>query len=243
MSKIGNRIFTKVDRVAPELVEKFRGLPSSNINDEMNRLFCMHSYMQLLNPETATPSMVGTAITVKAPIGDNLFFHQALDMAQPGDIIVVDGGNGNNRSLCGEIMLRFAQKKGLAGIIVDGCVRDLDGIRGLTMPVYASGVTPQGPFKFGPGEVNSAIACGGQVVFPGDLIVGDADGIVVVHKQDVEEVLEAAVTKKAGEDKTFELMESDLSAYAAKHLATTEKRFQGREPEVVDDSFVNHYNL
>ena len=135
MSEIGNRVFMNVNRPAPELVEKFRGIPSSNINDEMNRLFCMHSYMRLLNPESANPSMVGTAITVKAPIGDNLFFHQALDMAQPGDIIVVDGATGNNRSLAGEIMIRFAQKKGLAGIVVDGCLRDLDGIHNLTMPV------------------------------------------------------------------------------------------------------------
>lgn len=243
MSKIGNRIFMKVDRPAPELVEKFRGLPSSNINDEMNRLFCMHSYIKLLNPESANPSMVGTAITVKAPIGDNLFFHQALDMAQPGDIIVVDGATGNNRSLAGEIMLRFAQSKGIAGVVVDGCLRDLDGIQNLTMPVYAAGVTPQGPWKFGPGEVNSAIACGGQVVFPGDILVGDRDGIVVIHKQDAEEVAAAAIAKKAGEDKTFELMGSDLAAYCEKHLKQTAKRFEGREPEVVEESFVKHYQL
>ena len=154
---IGNRVFTKVERPSRELVERFAGLPSSNINDEMNRLFCMHDYIHLLNPEKAKP-LLGTAITVKAPIGDNLFFHQALDMAQPGDVIVVDGGSGCNRSLAGEIMMRFASKKGLAGIVVDGCLRDLDGIELLDMPIYAKGVTPQGPFKFGPGEVNVPIA-------------------------------------------------------------------------------------
>lgn len=159
MITIGNRIFTEVKRPSRELVEKFRGLPSSNINDEMNRLFCMHDYMKLLNPGTAV-QLLGTAITVKAPIGDNLFFHEALDLAQPGDIIVVDGGSGCNRSLAGEIMMRFAQLKGIAGFVVDGCLRDLDGAETLTMPVYAKGVTPQGPFKFGPGEVNTPIACG-----------------------------------------------------------------------------------
>ena len=107
MITIGNRIFTEVTRPDPKVVEMFRGLPSSNINDEMNRLYCMHDYMKLLNPGTAKP-LLGTAITVKAPIGDNLFFHQALDMAQPGDIIVVDGASGCNRSLAGEIMMRFA---------------------------------------------------------------------------------------------------------------------------------------
>lgn len=93
MVTIGNRIFTKFERPDPKVVEMFRGLPSSNINDEMNRLFCMHDYIRLMNPACSRP-LLGTAITVKAPIGDNLFFHQALDMAQPGDIIVVDGASG-----------------------------------------------------------------------------------------------------------------------------------------------------
>lgn len=182
MITIGNRIFTEFTRSDPTLIEKFRGLPSSNINDEMNRLYCMHDYIRLLNPARAKP-LLGTAITVKAPIGDNLFFHKALDMAQPGDVIVVDGASGCNRSLAGEIMMRFAAKKGLAGIVVDGCLRDLDGIELLDMPIYAKGITPQGPWKFGPGEVNVPVACGGQVVFPGDILAGDKDGIVVIRRQ------------------------------------------------------------
>jgi len=228
MGTIGNRIFTKVERPDPAVVELFRGLPSSNINDEMNRLFCMHDYIRPLN----NIPLLGTAITVKAPIGDNLFFHQALDMAQPGDVIVVDGGSGCNRSLAGEIMIRFAAKKGLAGIVVDGCLRDLDGIRELPIAVYARGITPQGPFKFGPGEVNSPISCGGQVVFPGDILVGDSDGVVVVRRQDAEEVAAAAIKKKAAEDKTFELMEMKLAAYAEEHQNTTQKRFANTGVEV-----------
>ena len=243
MLSIGNRIFTKVQRPDPEVVQKFVGLPSSNINDEMHRLFCMHSYMYLLNPETAKPSMVGTAITVKAPIGDNLFFHQALDMAQPGDIIVVDGATGNNRSLAGEIMLRFAENKGLAGIVVDGCLRDLDGIQTLSMPVYAAGITPQGPWKFGPGEVNTPIACGGQVVFPGDILVGDRDGIVVIRRQDAAEVAETAIKKKASEDKTLQLIRDDVEAYAQRHVGTTAKRFVGREPSYIEESYTKYYGL
>ena len=227
MVNVGNRIFTNVTRPDRGLIEQFRGLPSSNINDEMNRLYCMHDYIHLLNPEKARP-LLGTAITVKAPIGDNLFFHQALDMAQEGDVIVVDGGSGCNRSLAGEIMLRFACKKGIAGIVVDGCLRDLDGIESLDMPVYAKGVTPQGPFKFGPGEVNVPVACGGQVVFPGDILVGDRDGIVVIRRQDAQEVAQAAIAKKAAEDKTFALMDENVNAYGEKHLKTTAKRMDGK---------------
>lgn len=234
MNNIGNRIFTNLDRPSPELIALFQGLPSSNINDEMNRLYCMHDYIRLLNPAKAHP-LLGSAITVKVPLGDNLFFHQALDMAQPGDIIVVDGGSGCNRSLAGEIMLRFADRKGLAGVVADGCLRDLDGIEQLSMPVYAKGITPQGPWKNGPGEINVPIACGGQVVFPGDILVGDKDGIVVIRKQDAKVLAEAAQKKKAGEDQAFELMESDLSAYAANHIATTEKRMAGKNMIVLDN--------
>lgn len=242
MITIGNRIFSKIERAPHELVEKFAGLPSSNINDEMNRLFCMHDYIRLLNPAKARP-LLGTAITVKAPIGDNLFFHQALDMAQPGDILVVDGGSGCNRSLAGEIMLRFACLKGIAGVVVDGCLRDWDGIETLDMPVYAKGVTPQGPFKFGPGEINTPIACGGQVVFPGDILVGDKDGIVVIRQKDAEAVAAAAQKKKAGEDSTFALMESNLAAYSVKHLESTAKRFEGRAPEFIEATYTNTYKL
>ena len=167
MSAIGSRIFTRINRPDRELVELFRGIPSSNINDEMNRLYCMHDYIHPLNDVP----LLGTAFTVKTAIGDNLYIHEALDLAQPGDVLVIDAGSGNNRSLAGEIMMRMAYEKGLAGVVVDGCLRDLDGLRRLPMAVYAKGITPQGPFKNGPGEINVPVSCGGQVVFPGDILV------------------------------------------------------------------------
>lgn len=239
-SHIGFRIFKNAPQADEEILEQFRGLPSSNINDEMNRLYCMHDYMKLLNPDSAA-SMVGTALTVKAPIGDNLMFHQALDMARPGDIIVVDGGSGNNRSLAGEIMLRFACQKGVAGVVVDGYLRDLDGVETLTMPVYAKGITPQGPFKNGPGEVNVPVAVGGQVVFPGDILVGDKDGIVVIRIQDAKEIAEAAIKKKASEDKSFETMKRSTKEYAEKHEASTLKRMWGKDFEVVESGYSEIY--
>ena len=127
--------------------------------------------------------------------------------------------------------------------MVDGCLRDLDGIETLEMPVYAKGITPQGPFKFGPGEINTPVACGGQVVFPGDILVGDKDGVVVIRRQDASEVADAAQKKKAGEDKTFNLMQNDFDAYTAKHLAITAKRFEDRSPEVVDAAYTETYRL
>lgn len=237
---VGKRIYTDITRPNRKIVELFRGLPSSNINDEINRLYCMHDYMRLLNPDSAV-QLLGTAITVKTPIGDNLMFHQALDMAQPGDIIVVDGGSGNNRSLAGEIMIRFACQKGLAGIVADGCLRDLDGIQTLTMPVYAKGITPQGPFKNGPGEINVPVAVGGQVVFPGDILVGDKDGIVVIRPADAEEIAKAAREKKAKEDKTFETMRRSTEEYAQKHIASTNKRMEGKGIVSIHGTYLEHY--
>ena len=227
---IGNRIFTDYRRPAPELVQQFAGLPSGNINDEMNRLFCMHDYIQLLNPEKARP-LLGAAFTCRVSIGDNLFMHQALDLIRPGDVLVVDAGSGCNRSIAGEIMLRFLNDLGCAGVIVDGCLRDLDGIETLEMPVYAKGITPQGPWKNGPGEIGVPVACGGQVVFPGDILVGDKDGVVVVRPQVAETVAKASRKKKASEDETFRLMREDFEAYKQDHQRSTEKRMDGKKTE------------
>lgn len=195
-TSVGFRIYSDINRPDRELVKKFEGIPSSNINDEMNRLYCMSAAISPLNQ---VESMVGTAFTVKAPIGDNLMFHKALDMAQPGDVIIVDGAGAMDRSLAGEIMMTFAAKKGLAGFVIDGTVRDMDGIRRCPMPIYARGITPQGPFKNGPGEIGVPVCCGGIVVFPGDIIVGDSDGIVVIRPSDAPEVLKAAQKKLASE--------------------------------------------
>ena len=242
MSTIGNRIFTKFTRATKEQVEAFRGIPSSNINDEMNRLFNMNENIRLLNPETSK-QLLGTAFTVRVPMGDNLFFHEALDRAQPGDVIVVEAGGYCNRSLAGEIMMKFAQYKGIAGIVVDGCMRDADALSKMEMPIYCVGITPQGPYKNGPGEIGTPVAVGGQVVFPGDILVGDEDGITVVHKQDAREVLAAAQVKKGGEDRTFELMASDLAAYAKKHEASTEQRANGKGIEFVGEVYTKAYDL
>lgn len=126
-------------------------------------------------------------------------------------------------------------------MIVDGCLRDLDGIRKLPMAVYAKGITPQGPFKNGPGEINVPVACGGQVVFPGDILVGDPDGIVVIHPQDAEVIAERAIKKKLSEDETFELMDTDFAAYLAKHKASTGKMKADRDIDVCSGNYFDQY--
>ena len=156
---IGNRIFTKIDRADRELVEKFAGWPSSNINDMMNRLFCMRENIQRIGKHEK--QLLGTAFTVKVPDGDNVFIHKALDLAEDGDVLVIDGNGCTSRSLMGEIMFTYAQNKGLRGIIVDGAIRDSDSLDELDIPVYAAAITPQGPYKNGPGEIGAPVSCGG----------------------------------------------------------------------------------
>ena len=119
----------------------------------------------------------------------NLMLHKALDLAQPGDVIVVDAGGCMHRSIMGGLMAHYAMLRGLGGIIIDGCIRDYEELKALSIPIYARGVTPNGPYKNGPGEINTPIVCGGRPVFPGDLVVGDSDGVLVLRCSEVEKIL------------------------------------------------------
>lgn len=189
MSMPGNQIYTKVKRPAKELIEAFRGLPTPNIADNMSRMFCSHAAIKPVLPEM---QIVGPAFTVKVRPGDNLFIHKALDMAQPGDVIVVDAQGDLTNSLLGEIMVRYAKQRGIAGIIADGTIRDFGGIAEIkTFPVFARGYTSMGPYKDGPGEINTVINCGGAVVRPGDIVVGDCDGVVFIPLKEAPEILTA----------------------------------------------------
>ena len=133
-----------------------------------------------------------------------MMFHRAMDLAQPGDVIVVDGQGGMERSLAGEIMMLYCKSRGIAGVVVEGCMRDADSIAQMDIPVYCKGITPQGPYKFGPGEINVPVCVGGQVICPGDILVGDQDGIVVISPKDVEQVAAAVMEKVALEKDTIE---------------------------------------
>ena len=195
----GFRIYTKINRPPQELVEEFRGLPAANIADEMNRFGCMDARIKSVN---GAP-LLGTAFTVKAPAADNLLLHKAIDMAQPGEVILVDVQGNLTNSLIGEIMLRQAIKRNIAGIIVDGAIRDIEALRQMNIPIYAAGCTPKGPYKNGPGEINAPISCGGVAVFPGDIIVGDADGVVVISPKDAPVVVKKAKAKFLEEQEKF----------------------------------------
>lgn len=193
---IGCRIRTEIQRPDRKLVEAFRGIPAANIDDCMNRLFAIKG----LSPMNKAP-LLGTAFTVRCPAGDNLMFHKALDLAQPGDVLVIASGGSMSRALCGEIMATYAEKRGLAGFIIDGCVRDRDELAKFEhLAVYAKGVTPDGPYKNGPGEINFPVSVGGQVIRPGDILVGDGDAVVVIRPEDAEQLAKDAAAVHAKEE-------------------------------------------
>ena len=192
-------------RVSAELARKFRSLPVANVSDCMSRLT---GGGPRLRPYHGEGMLAGPAFTVKTRPGDNLMVHKALDIASPGDVVVVDAGGDLTNSIVGEIMITYAMNRGLAGLVINGSIRDSDALRRLTFPVYAAGVTHRGPMKSGPGEIGRAIAFDGMVIEPGDLIIGDGDGVLCIPFDEVEEVYQAAAAKKKTEDKIL----ADLKA-------------------------------
>jgi regulator of RNase E activity RraA len=184
---IGFRILPSPKRADPDLLERLRALPVSNVSDNMQR-----GHGTSLQPIHQSGRMVGTAFTVRTRPGDNLMVHKALDMAVPGDIIVVDAGGALDHAIIGELMSGWAQKRGLGGFVIDGAIRDSDALAEGDFPVYAAGVTHRGPYKDGPGEINVTVSVGGMVVHPGDLIAGDHDGVVAIRPEDAERVIAGA---------------------------------------------------
>ncbi|WP_103174910.1 RraA family protein [Paracoccus sp. SY] len=195
MANAGFRIFTRINRPDPTLIEKFRGLPVANIGDSMNRAGLLDARLRRISKV----DLLGPAFTVKSRAGDNLMLHKALEMAQPGDVIVFDGHGDLTTAITGELMMQIAVEKKLGGVIIDGAIRDLATLRELPLPIYAAGVTPAGPYKDGPGEINVPVSVGSVVIHPGDIIVGDEDGIVAIRPVDAEAILDKTLKKQAAE--------------------------------------------
>ncbi len=153
-----------------------------------------------LRPVNRSPTSVcGNALTVKVRAGDNLLLYKALDMLQPGDVLVVDGEGDITRALAGEILMRFARTRGALGFVIDGAVRDVDAFEEHRFPCWSRGVCLRGPFKDGPGAVNVPISVGGMVVHPGDVIVGDSDGVVAVPAAEALQIARLAREKADAE--------------------------------------------
>ena len=223
---IGFRILRRARKVDERVVQQFREIPVANVSDSMYR---MSAGGARLRPMHKGGRMAGPALTVKTRPGDNLFIHKAMDLAVPGDVIVVDGGGDLTNALIGEIMSTYAAARGIAGIVIDGAIRDADEIRANAFPVYAAGVTHRGPYKDGPGEINVPVAIDGMVIAPGDLVLGDGDGILCVPFDST-----AAVLAAAQEKQKVEAREIGAAAKAALDRAWVDARLRQLGCEMPD---------
>ncbi|KAF0856460.1 RraA family protein (plasmid) [Pantoea dispersa] len=187
-----NLINRNIERVSALSVSQAAVFQAAILADVAGRRGTLHGRVKPLSPQM---KVAGPAITVEVRPGDNLAIHAALAIAQPGDVLVVDGKGDISCALLGEIMATQAEASGIAGIIIDGAVRDADALAQGSYPVFAAGLNPSGPTKSIPGRVNHPVSVAGASIEPGDLVVGDADGVVVIAKQDVERIIALAAKK------------------------------------------------
>ena len=203
---IGFRIYPNPKtKASADLVARYRQLPVANVSDNMSRMFAGGAR---LRPMHGGGVLCGPAITVKARPGDNLMLHKALDMAEKGDVVVLDAGGDLTNSLIGELMVAYAIQRGLGGIVINGAIRDSAAIGAGNFPLYAAGISHRGPYKDGPGEINVQIAIDGMVVNPGDLMLGDEDGLVCVPLGEAEAIYAATKAKHDAETRQMEAIKA-----------------------------------
>ena len=182
----------EIERVAPDVVTRASAYAASILADVAGRRGAMSGRIKALAP---TMRLTGPALTVEVRPGDNLMIHAAMALARPGDVLVIDGKADLGCALMGSIMITACKKLGLAGVVIDAAVRDTVELRALGFPVFAAGANPNGPTKSVAGRINWPVSCGGVAVRPGDLVVADADGVVVVEREKASSLLAAAERK------------------------------------------------
>lgn len=189
MAQPGFRILPFGPRPDPALLKRLAAVATAHLSDNMHR---MQAAAAELRPYHKGGRLVGPALTVRVPPGDNLMVHQAINIARPGDVIVVDAGGITTQAIIGEIMSLLAETRGVAGMVIDGAIRDAGAIAASAFPIYARGVTHRGPYKNGPGEINVPVSIGGLVIHPGDIVVGDEDGLLAIAPAEAPALAEAA---------------------------------------------------
>jgi len=185
-------IIREFDRVPAHLVQQAAGFQAAILADVAGRRGALHGRIKALRPDM---KLAGTAFTVEVRPGDNLMIHAAMQMAKPGDILVVDGKGDQTAALMGTLMITACRRLGIAGVVIDGAVRDSLEIEEMKFPVFSFGTNPNGPTKLVPGRIGHPVSVGGVTVHPGDFILGDADGVVVVERAKLESLLPLAARK------------------------------------------------
>ena len=202
-------VITNIQRPSPDVVKAFSGLATASIHEASGK----KGYVDCaIKPINRGIRVCGPAFTVQCAAGDNIMLHKAIERAQPGDVIVAYVGGAYDYGYFGNLMATSAIAKGLGGLCIDGCIRDGAEIIDSGFPVFARGLSIQGTAKGTLGLVNYPTVFGGQTVFPGDLIVGDDDGLVIVKREDVLEVLEKTNQRVENEKVKEETLRSGVSS-------------------------------
>lgn len=199
--KIGFRIKEWIERPETVVIDALRCFETPAISDGLNRFNTMDPGIKPILPPCR---IAGPAVTLRLRPADNLMLHKVLGLVQPGDVLVIDTCGCPNYAVLGELIATAAFRAGLNGIVVDGGIRDVDQLRKKEFPIFARYVVPSVGDKEGPGEINYPICCGGVPVHPGDIIVGDDNGVVVVPPSDAEQIIRGAAQKRAYEEKRME---------------------------------------
>ncbi len=206
MTKTINRDFQRVSSDQVQQASEFQAAIFADVN---GRNGAMHGRIA---PLLSRMKLAGPAFTVEVRPGDNLMIHAAIALAQPGDVLVVDGKGDQTSALMGALMMNACKVRQLAGVVIDGAVRDRDELEDLDFPVFSVGTNPNGPTKNVAGRVGFPISCGGVTVCPGDLVIADADGVVVLEREKLHALLPLAARKLADESKRMEQIKSGNTA-------------------------------
>jgi regulator of RNase E activity RraA len=182
------------------LIATLKQIPVALLSDQLQR----NRGSTGLQPYHQPAPLAGTAVTVRTRAGDNLAILRAFDICRPGDVLVIDADGDVANALVGGIMTFYAASVGVAGMVLDGAIRDVAEIRERPFPVYARGVNHRGPYKDGPGAINVPVSVGGMAVSPGDIVVGDQDGLVVLSRDEAPAVIEKALLQQQKEEETMQ---------------------------------------
>lgn len=233
---MSSKVYLKVNRVAPEVVAQAREVTVADIHESMGtqgRAALLGARMRPL--KEGQPKIAGPAVTAFCWPGDNLMMHRALYLAQPGDVLVVVCQAELSGAQWGDIATRYALHKGLEGVVVQGCVRDVDQVRALGFSVWSTYIWPIHPDKSGHGFVNAPVVCEGVEVRPGDLIVADGDAVICVPRDDAARVVAAAQAKMRKEDEAADAVRGGAAVWDLSGAGTIYSRMEINEIDAAYD--------
>jgi 4-hydroxy-4-methyl-2-oxoglutarate aldolase len=195
-----SKVFLRVNRVAADLCEQARGVTLSDLHEAMGPQGRAGLMSPRMRPIAPGMKLVGPAVTAFCAAGDNLMMHRALYLAQPGDVLVIVCQSEISGAQWGDVATQYAMKKGLAGVVVHGCARDVDIVADMGFPVWATHIHPMHPDKAGGGFANTPVVCDGVLVNPGDMVVADGDGVLVIPKAQAADAIQGGLARMRKEE-------------------------------------------